>query len=64
MLFHDYTERWNIRVLAVEITDRIHLFLSAPPTLSPSKITHDIKGWTSYVLRKEFSFLKISKTFS
>lgn len=30
------------------------MFLNCPPTLSPSYIMHQIKGYTSKILREEF----------
>ena len=45
-------------ILAMEChRDHAHLFLSAPPTASPSEIMARIKGYTSSVLRKEFPIL-------
>jgi len=39
--------------LAIE-PEHVHLFLNAPPRLSPAKIMHGIKGYTARVLRQEF----------
>jgi len=45
----------NIDILAMEChIDHVHLFLSCPPTMSPSDIMHQIKGASSFVLREEF----------
>ena len=35
------------------------MFLNCPPTLSPSYIMHQIKGYTSKILREEFNELKM-----
>ncbi|MGK7947961.1 MAG: IS200/IS605 family transposase [Xenococcaceae cyanobacterium] len=43
--------------LAVE-PEQIHLFLNCSPDLAPKQIMHRIKGYSSYVLRKEFPHLK------
>lgn len=43
--------------LAVE-PEHIHLFLNCSPDLAPKQIMHRIKGYSSYVLRKEFPHLK------
>jgi putative transposase len=43
--------------LAIE-SDHIHLFLNCLPSLAPKQIMHRIKGYSSYVLRKEFPHLK------
>jgi len=39
--------------LAIE-PEHVHLFLNAPPRLSPAKIMQGIKGYTARVLRQEF----------
>lgn len=38
--------------------DHVHLLVSGPPTLSPSKIVQYIKGRSSRILQSEFSQLK------
>jgi putative transposase len=38
--------------------DQVHLFIEAGPTLSPAKWAHQIKGYTSRLLRQEFSHLR------
>ena len=43
--------------LAVE-PEHIHLFLNCSPDLAPKQIMHRIKGYSSYILRKEFPHLK------
>ena len=47
----------NVVSLAVE-PEHIHLFLNCSPHLAPKQIMHRIKGYSSYVLRKEFPHLK------
>ena len=37
--------------------DHVHLFVSAPPRLSPAKIVNIFKGFTGRRLRQEFIFL-------
>ena len=45
----------GIEILAMEChVDHAHLFLSCPPTMSPSDIMHQVKGATSFALREEF----------
>lgn len=45
----------GIEILAMEChIDHVHMFLSCPPTMSPSEIMHQVKGATSFVLREEF----------
>ncbi|MFX1249989.1 MAG: IS200/IS605 family transposase [Promethearchaeota archaeon] len=59
-----YPEEKDLQVLALEIMpDQVHLFLSTPPSISPSQIVHGIKGRTSRLLRQEFPFLKRHKAF-
>jgi len=42
-------------ILAMEIMpDHLHLFVNAPPTLSPHNIVARLKGVTSHHLRREF----------
>lgn len=43
--------------LAIE-PEHIHLFLNCSPDLAPKQIMHRIKGYSSYILRKEFPHLK------
>jgi putative transposase len=43
--------------LAIE-PDHVHLFLNGSPDLAPKQIMPGIKGYSSYVLRKEFTHLK------
>lgn len=38
--------------------DHVHLFIKSPPTLAPHFIVQQLKGYTSYQLRKEFPTLK------
>lgn len=52
-------KRLGLDVLAMEChIDHVHLFLSCLPTMSPSEVMHQIKGATSFSLRKEFSKLE------
>lgn len=48
----------EIEIIAIECDkDHSHMFLNCLPTLSPSDIMQQIKGYTSKILRKEFSEL-------
>lgn len=48
-------EQNGIEILAMEChVDHCHLFVNAPPTISPSDIMKVIKGGTSSVLKQEF----------
>jgi len=40
------------------MSDHVHLFFRSNPKLSPNKIVLQLKGYTSYNLRKEFPELK------
>ena len=45
----------NIEIIAMECDkDHTHLFLNCMPTQSPSSIMHEIKGYTSRIMRSEF----------
>ena len=48
----------EIEIIAIECDkDHCHMFLNCLPTLSPSDIMQQIKGYTGKVLREEFSEL-------
>lgn len=47
----------DIQKLAIQ-PDHVHLFVSAPPSLSISQIVFRLKGYTARVLRQEFDNLK------
>ncbi len=54
-LLLEIAERIECEVVAMEVMpDHVHLFLKAPPTLSPDQIMHRIKGASSRALRQEF----------
>ena len=56
-------EENQIEILAIEChVDHCHLFVNAPPTLSPAQIMKLIKGHTGRVLRQE-SFKEASCQF-
>jgi putative transposase len=49
----------GISIKTMEVMpDHVHLFVSSPPTLAPHYIVGQLKGYTSRILRKEFSSLK------
>jgi putative transposase len=51
----DVCEKYEVKVLALEVQpDHIHLFVSAPPKVSPGKIAGLVKGYTSRYLREKF----------
>jgi len=46
-------------LLSLEIMpDHVHIFIQAPPTLSPNHIVAALKGYSSRVLRSEFPELR------
>lgn len=48
----------KIEIITIECDeDHSHMFLNCPPTLSPSDIMKQIKGYTNKILREEFSEL-------
>ena len=48
-------EQNGIDILALEChIDHCHLFVNAPPTLSPAEIMKLVKGTTGSILKKEF----------
>ncbi len=50
----------KIEIIAMECEkDHVHLFLNSIPTLSPSDMMRQIKGYTGKVLREEF--MELSK---
>ena len=52
-------EARNITIVSGNITkDHIHLLISCPPTMSPSKIIQYLKGRSSKLLQDEFPELK------
>lgn len=57
-LLLEITQTIECEVVAMEVMpDYVHLFLNAPPTLSPDQIMHRIKGASSRALRQEFPHL-------
>lgn len=58
-LVHEVCDELGIEPIAIECDqDHTHLFLNAPPTLSPASIMAKIKGVSSKTLREEFSHLQ------
>ncbi|MCM3280132.1 IS200/IS605 family transposase [Exiguobacterium sp. MER 193] len=58
-LMSEICEELNIKIIALECDkDHTHMFLDAPPTLSPADIMAKIKRVTSKKLREEFPHLQ------
>ena len=49
-------KNWWVEELEI-MPDHIHLFISAPPTVSPTAIVRILKGKTAYHLFREFPYL-------
>jgi putative transposase len=58
-LFDSIAKSQEMEVLSSEVMpDHIHLFVSAPPRLSPAEIVNVFKGVTARMLRMKFPKLK------
>lgn len=58
-LLTECCERHGLVLLALETDlDHVHIFVSAPPRLSPSEIANLLKGYSSRYLRHRFPHLK------
>ena len=54
-LIQEKAKELECNILTLEVMpDHIHLFITSKPTISPNKLIGEIKGYTSYMLRKEF----------
>ena len=46
---------YDVKILKGSVgADHIHLFVSVPPTLAPSRLAQYLKGKSSYVIQREF----------
>lgn len=60
----DKAEQLNVQVVTYEIMpDHIHLFIKADPFTSISTIVQQLKGYSSYQLRREVPYLRRYKAF-
>ena len=58
-LIYEKAAELNCKVVSLAVEpEHIHLFINCSPDLAPKQIMHRIKGYSSYVLRKEFPHLK------
>jgi len=58
-LFKEIAEQFGFEIDVMDVMlDHVHLFLSAPPRYSPSKIVNTFKGITSRMMFQEFPQLK------
>ena len=52
------TERgWTVEALEI-MADHVHIFVRTPPDASPARVAHQLKGYSSRVLRFEFPHLR------
>jgi putative transposase len=58
-LICEMTEELKGELLDLTIQpDHVHFFCSFPPTIAPYQIMYRIKGYSAYVLREEFPWIK------
>ena len=58
-LLAECCERYGLVLLGLETDlDHVHIFVSAPPRLSPAQIANLLKGYSSRYLRQRFPHLK------
>jgi putative transposase len=58
-LIHEKANELDCKIISLAVEpEHIHLFLNCSPGIAPKQIMHRIKGYSSYVLRKEFPHLK------
>ena len=56
-LIEDKADELGLEILELAIRpDHVHLFITGDPTLAPSKIMQQVKGYSSRHLRDEFDF--------
>lgn len=61
-LIFEISKKHEIEILSLSIQpDHIHLFVSAPPRLSPAQIANLFKGITSKKLMEKFPYLRIKE---
>ena len=59
-LFLQAASHLGIIIQAMEVMpDHVHLFIIARPTISIPQILQYLKGYSSYFMRKEFTYLRI-----
>ncbi|MCS3923682.1 IS200/IS605 family transposase [Methanosalsum natronophilum] len=58
-LLHEKAEEIGVTIEKMEVMpDQVHLFVKANPTMSPHWIVQQFKGYTSRILRQEYSELR------
>ena len=57
-LLEEKTTELDCKIIALEtMPDHVHIFVQAPPTVAPNRLVAAMKGYTSRVLRQEFTEL-------
>lgn len=58
-LLYQKAKELECEIIAIEVMpDHVHLFVSALPVHAPQHLANQFKGYSSRVLRQEFSFLR------
>ena len=58
-IFREIAERYEFEIDTMEVmSDHLHVFLSAPPRYSPSRIVNVLKGVSARMMFHEFSGLR------
>ena len=58
-LLKEKCNQLNIEIISLEtMPDHVHIFLRSQPTIAPNRIAAALKGYTSRILRQEFSELR------
>lgn len=58
-LLRDKAEELSVEIEHLAIKpDHLHMFVNAPPSLAVSQLVYRFKGYTSRVLRQDFSHLR------
>jgi putative transposase len=58
-ILKEICDEHDLLIVALEVMpDHVHLFVNAPPSISPSGIMAKVKGVTSRKLRQEFEHLR------
>ncbi len=60
-LINEKAKQLGCEVISLEtMSDHVHVFIRANPTLAPNRIIGELKGFTSRTLRQEFKHLTTS----
>ena len=60
---HEKAKQLNVTLAAYEVmSDHVHLFIKSNPLITISEIVKNMKGYSSYILRKKFIELRKYKS--